>query len=147
MKDSLENEWLYNSELYELELNTDMVVLSACETGIGELQRGEGIISLARGFSYAGAKSIISVNDQQTPELMKEFYHNLNNEYTKDEALRKTKLKYIRTSSNPEPFFWAAFIPIGDMSLIDFGQGWFIWFWILGAFMIFGLLVYFFGKG
>jgi CHAT domain-containing protein len=60
LDDDEENEILYNRDLYNLQLNADMVVLSACETGIGELQNAEGVISIARGFSYAGAKSIVS---------------------------------------------------------------------------------------
>ncbi len=145
-EDSLENEWLYNRELYELDLNADMVVLSACETGIGELQRGEGIISLARGFSYAGAKSIItslwSVNDQQTPELMKSFYAYLQKGESKDSALRKAKLDYLAKSTNPEPYFWASFISIGDMSPIELDSAWPWWGWALIAI---GALVLFFG--
>ncbi len=132
LEDSIENEWLYNRELYELELNADMVVLSACETGIGELQRGEGIISLARGFSYAGAKSIITslwnVNDKTTPELMNYFYSNLKKGHSKDQALREAKLTYISSSTpNPEPYFWAAFIPIGDMKPIKFQKNRYLW--------------------
>ncbi len=150
LEDSLENEWLYNRELYELELNADMVVLSACETGIGELQRGEGIISLARGFSYAGAKSIVtslwSVNDQQTPELMNGFYDYLKQGNDKDEALRNAKLDYLQNSSNPEPFFWAAFIPIGDMSPIDLDSGMPLWSWGLLGVLGIALLGFFFRK-
>jgi CHAT domain-containing protein/Tfp pilus assembly protein PilF len=139
LKDSIENEWLYNRELYDLELNADMVVLSACETGIGELQRGEGIISLARGFSYAGAKSIItslwSVDDAEAPVLMNSFYTYLKDGLSKDAALRQAKLDYIQTSTKPAPYYWATFIPIGDMSPIDFDQGdsisW-LW-WALGV--------------
>lgn len=135
LKDSLENEWLYNRELYDMELNADMVVLSACETGIGELQRGEGIISLARGFSYAGAKSIITslwaIDDQESPVLMNSFYNYLDEGMTKDAALRLAKLDYIGTSSKPQPYFWAAFIPIGDMQAISFENPTPWWFWVL----------------
>lgn len=145
-KDSIENEWLYNRELYELQLNADMVVLSACETGIGELQRGEGIISLARGFSYAGAKSIItslwSVNDKQTPELMKHFYTNLKAGQSKDAALRQAKLTYLESSTNPEPYFWAAFIPIGDMTPIELSAGFPVWGWWGIAFGILLLFIW-----
>ena len=146
LEDSIENEWLYNRELYELELNADMVVLSACETGIGELQRGEGIISLARGFSYAGAKSIItslwSVNDKTTPELMNYFYTNLKDGMTKDKALREAKLSYINsTTPNPEPYFWAAFVPVGDMQPIEFQQDRTIWLWM--GLTSFGLIILF----
>lgn len=135
--DSTENERLYNSELYNLPINAEMVVLSACETGIGELQRGEGIISLARGFSYAGAKSIITslwkVNDKSSRDLMEDFYKNINDGMTKDAALRKAKLDYLENASNYEPFYWAAFIPIGDMSPIELNSGFSYWWLVLVA--------------
>jgi len=126
--DTLENELLYNRDLYNLRLNADMVVLSACETGIGELQQGEGIISLARGFSYAGAKSIVtslwSVNDGSTKELMESFYTYLKEGLSKDAALRQAKLDYIDNNPHLEahPFYWAAFVPIGDMQPIEFSS-------------------------
>ncbi len=146
LEDSLENEWLYNRELYNLDLNADLVVLSACETGIGELQRGEGIISLARGFSYAGAKSIVtslwSVNDQSTKVLMESFYRNLVKGMAKDEALRQAKLDYL--ADHPElgqaPFFWAAFIPVGDMAPVELTSQtpWFVWVvGVIGLFVLF----------
>ena len=136
--DDIENEWLYNSELYNLNLNADMVVLSACETGIGELKRGEGIISLARGFSYAGAKSIITslwnVNDLSSKLLMEKFYQNLNLGMPKDEALRQAKLAYMKdpnlADSQRAPFYWAAFIPVGDMTQIKF-QNNNHWYWMM----------------
>ena len=68
------SELLYVRDLYHHPLNADMVVLSACETGIGKIYQGEGVISLARAFMYAGAKSIITtlwkVNDRTTTQLM-----------------------------------------------------------------------------
>ncbi|MFK8104135.1 MAG: CHAT domain-containing protein [Saprospiraceae bacterium] len=123
-KDTMENELLHVKDLYNLKLNADMVVLSACETGLGKLQKGEGITSLARGFSYAGAKSIIttlwSVNDQKTADLMEQFYRNIKMGNDKAEALRQAQLNYIEQNRNEHshPFFWAAFIPIGDMKPI-----------------------------
>ena len=146
--DSLENEWLYNRELYNLKLNADMVVLSACETGIGELQRGEGIISLARGFSYAGAKSIIttlwSVDDKSTMRLMENFYANLKSGQSKDAALRQAKLDYLKTSRDigDEPYFWAGFIPVGDMSPVELDGGWRNW-WVYGLVSL-GALIFLF---
>ncbi len=123
-KDSIENEIVYMRDLYTLQLNADMVVLSACETGIGELQKGEGIISLARGFTYAGAKSIItslwSVEDKCTKDIMISFYKYLDQGLTKDAALRQAKLDYINdeqtTHVDAHPFYWSPFIGIGDMS-------------------------------
>lgn len=121
-KDSIQNQLLYVRDLYNLTLNADMVVLSACETGIGKLQRGEGIISLARAFAYAGAKSIVtslwSVNDAKTKDLMLLFYKYLKKGKSKDAALRQAKLDFIDKNTNPNahPFFWAGFIGIGDMT-------------------------------
>ena len=122
IKDSIENELLYVRELYNLSLNADMVVLSACETGLGEIQRGEGIISLARAFSYAGAKSIITtlwqVNDQKTKILMIDFYKYLRRGLPKQEALWRAKLDFMRKTSS-DPYFWAGFIGIGNMMPIQ----------------------------
>ena len=124
VKDSFENEFLYNRDLYNLNLNAEMVVLSACETGIGELKKGEGIISLASGFSAAGAKSIIttlwSINDVKTKELMIDFYDHILDGKSKDNALRDAKLDFISQNKNKaHPFYWSAFIPIGDMDPIE----------------------------
>lgn len=129
---------LYTRELYNLSLDAEMVVLSACETGIGELQRGEGIISLARGFSYAGAKSIItslwSVNDKATMEVMELFYRHIKAGKAKDEALRLAKLEYLANSVNAAPFYWAGFIPIGDMAPITLQPWWKpLWIWGLNG--------------
>ncbi len=146
-KDNMENEFLYNRDLYNIQLNADMVVLSACETGIGELQKGEGIISLARGFSYAGAKSIVttlwSINDEKTKELMLNFYTQLKDGKSKDAALRQAKLNFIeKYSHNANPFFWAAFIPIGDMESIRFSSST-ICVYIIGfALLLLGFLLY-----
>ena len=114
---------LYARGLYNLSLNADLVFLSACETGIGKLQRGEGIVSLARAFAYAGAKSIVTtlwkVNDEKARELTIAFYTQLKAGKRKDEALRQAKLSYLEKEKGrgqgAHPFFWAGFIGIGDM--------------------------------
>lgn len=113
-------EKMYVKDIYNLSLNADMVVLSACETGIGQLQRGEGIISLARAFAYAGAKSIVTtlwqVDDARTSRLMQHFYKNLQQGMTKGEALWHAKRTlFAGKKDNAHPFFWAGFIPVGDM--------------------------------
>lgn len=135
--DSVENELLFNNELYNLQLNADLVVLSACETGIGELQRGEGIISLARGFSQAGAKSIVTslwnVNDQSSRLLMEYFYDHLKEGKPKHQALRQAKLDYREQhpSLGRSPYYWAAFVPVGDTSPLKLsGAAWGpLWIW------------------
>ncbi len=123
-KDSIENEFLYVRDIYNTQLNADLVFLSACETAQGELQRGEGIISLARAFAYAGAKSIITtlwqVDDAATKDISIDFYKNLKKGFTKDVALRQAKLRHIKSakSAQKHPFFWAAMIGIGDMGAV-----------------------------
>ncbi|MCP4439741.1 MAG: CHAT domain-containing protein, partial [Aureispira sp.] len=123
--DSIENEFLYVRDLYNMELNADMVVLSACETGLGELRKAEGVISLARGFSYAGAKSIFttlwSVNDQATYRIVEAFYKHLKEGKPKDEALHLAKVDFIESSNNltAHPFLWSPFILVGDMSPVE----------------------------
>ncbi|WP_298515063.1 CHAT domain-containing protein [uncultured Kordia sp.] len=146
--DSLENNQLYVRELYNLNLDADMVVLSACETGIGELKKGEGVISLARAFTYAGARSTITslwnVNDAQTTKLMTLFYNNLKEGMTKDEALHKAKLHYIESEDLAAPYFWAAFIPAGNMDAIQFSENTQKYYIIGGclAFLLLGFGIY-----
>lgn len=112
---------LYVKDLYNLQVNADMVVLSACETGLGELQRGEGVISLARAFAYAGAKSVITslwkVNDERTKQLMVGFYERLLIGDAKQSALCKAKKEYLKNAGEEgaHPYYWAGFIGIGDM--------------------------------
>ena len=121
-KDSLDNELLYVRDIYNLSLNADLVVLSACETGIGELKRGEGIVSLSRAFAYAGAKSMVTtlwdVNDKSTKYIMEGFYRQLRKGQPKDKALWQAKIDYFTRAKDElaHPYFWSAFIPIGDMS-------------------------------
>ena len=99
--DSLENEnVLYVSELYSQSIPADLVVLSACETGIGELKSGEGLIGLTRGFMHAGAKSVLTslwnINDAQSPKIFSHFYKNIKDGMGKSQALQQAKLSYIR---------------------------------------------------
>ena len=105
--------------LYAMQLNANLVVLSACETGIGKIEKSEGAISLARGFYYAGAHSVItslwSVDDESTAQLFGSFYSDIkDNGYSK--ALRQSKLEYLNSSiSNNKysPYYWAGFVYIG----------------------------------
>ncbi len=109
---------LHLSEIYNLDVNADLVVLSACETGLGQIAKGEGIIGMTRGFLYAGARNLLvslwQVNDQTTADLMVDFYTEMLEDGGKVKALRRAKLALI--SNNPEyakPFYWAPFILIG----------------------------------
>lgn len=121
IKDSIENEFLYARELYNLSLNADMVVLSACETGVGEIYQGEGIMSLARAFTYSGAKSVITtlwqVNDEKSKILMIDFYKYLRRGLPKQEALWRAKQNFMKKTKS-DPYYWAGFIGIGNMDPI-----------------------------
>ncbi len=109
-------------EIYNLKLKSDMVVLSGCNTGSGKLQKGEGVMSLARAFLYAGCPSIImtlwNVEDVSSSAIMIEFYRNLKNGYTKDEALRRAKVSYIEQADplKAHPYFWLGYVSIGKQS-------------------------------
>lgn len=111
-------------ELYNCKLSAELVVLSACETGIGEEQRGEGVVSLARAFAFAGAKSIVSslwsVNDQSTMLVMDDFYAQLKSGKRKNLALNAAKQHYLEQypGKTSHPFFWAGFVAVGDMSAL-----------------------------
>lgn len=118
------NDSLKLHELYTYKNNADLVVLSACETNLGKLKKGEGILSLARGFFYSGSNSVISslwnVNDNATSFLMKNFYQNLTNNQTKAKALNNAKRKYLKEHSLSEkaPYYWASFVLIGDTNIV-----------------------------
>jgi CHAT domain-containing protein/lipopolysaccharide biosynthesis regulator YciM len=111
---------LYSGEIYNLRLNADLVVLSACETGLGKIQKGEGIIGLTRALLYAGTRNIIvsiwKVTDESTSDLMVDFYKNSlagKVQLSYSEALRNAKLKMIRERKYAHPLYWSPFILIG----------------------------------
>ena len=139
-------EFLYAFELLDLTTDLNLVVLSACQTGYGKFQRGEGIMSLARAFTYAGAKSTVmslwKVPDESTAMIMVAFYKHLKSGMRKDDALRQAKLDYLDNTNEPElrhPFYWAGFIAQGDMSPIDFGDRKNSLWWIIGGMVFIGL--------
>lgn len=102
-------------EIFSLNLQANLVVLSACETGLGKLSNGDEMIGLTRAFIYAGTPSIVTtlwkVNDRASYELMKEFYQHLK-AGKKSEALRQAQLKTMQEF--PEPFYWAAYQLTGE---------------------------------
>tara|TARA_R110002033_G_scaffold79931_1_gene130923 strand:- start:41766 stop:44621 length:2856 start_codon:yes stop_codon:yes gene_type:complete len=112
---------LYVKDLYNYQINADMVTLSACQTGFGKLQKGEGMLSLARGFNYAGVPSIVTtlwkINDQSTSEIMKSFYKNLSDGLSKKEALRQAKLSYLNSNGDAflrHPYYWSGIVITGN---------------------------------
>jgi CHAT domain-containing protein/tetratricopeptide (TPR) repeat protein len=109
-------------EIYNMNFKCRLAVLSACNSGSGQLAKGEGVMSLSRAFLYAGCPSILmtlwSVEDESSANLMIDFYKYLLNGYTKDEALRKAKLKYIQTADplHAHPYYWLGYVSIGDQN-------------------------------
>ena len=133
-----EQNHLYVDQLYGLRLNADLVVLSACESGIGEYEQGEGVVGLARGFTYAGAKSVIStlwtVNDSKAYQLVNTFYAHLKEGMEIDLALQKAKIEFINSHPHDEahPYYWSAYVQVGKTEAI-WNSGWlngFVW-WIV----------------
>lgn len=114
-----QNGYLGLNEIYNLNWPAELVVLSACETGIGKEIKGEGLIALTRGFMYAGAARVVAslwkVNDRATAVLMEEFYHEmLVNKSTPAAALRAAQLKLSRHPRWGNPHFWAGFVLQGE---------------------------------
>ncbi len=109
---------LYTGEIYNLKLNADLVTLSACETGLGKISKGEGVIGLSRALVYAGAQNMIvsfwSVADDSTSELMKDFYGRmLNNPSMKfSDNLRASK-RVLINGDYAAPYYWAPFVLLG----------------------------------
>ncbi|MGA9773303.1 MAG: CHAT domain-containing tetratricopeptide repeat protein [Blastocatellia bacterium] len=114
-----ENGFLLAHEIYNLRLPAELVVLSACETGLGKQIRGEGVIGLTRGFMYAGAKRVVvslwSVDDEATKELMVAFYKGMLKEAMRPTAaLRAAQIKMWKQKQWQAPYYWAAFVLQGE---------------------------------
>lgn len=106
-------------EIYDLKLGANLVVLSACETGVGAEQRGEGLLSLARGFFHAGASQVVmslwKVDDDSTAELMQRFYRQLFEEGSPTAlALARAQRELLESGQYQEPYHWAGFVFSGD---------------------------------
>lgn len=115
--DPREDGFLQVREIHNLRLKANLIVLSACQTGRGKLEKGEGVMGLPRVFFYAGARSVLStlwkLNDESTAEFMNSFYNYLSQGENIAQALRLAKLK-ILNSKFYHPFYWAAFVLNGD---------------------------------
>jgi CHAT domain-containing protein len=147
-----DQEILY-SELYNLHINPNLVVLSACETGIGKLYKSEGAMSIARGFQYAGAQNLLfslwKVNDYTTSVFMTDFYRNVKNNDSFFEANAKAKKDFLDDKTIPNakksPYYWSAFVYYGTLEKNENSN---YWIYILSFIAIIGLvlLVYYFKK-
>jgi CHAT domain-containing protein len=143
-----DQEILY-SELYNLNINPDLVVLSACETGIGKLYKAEGAMSVARGFQFAGAQNLLfslwKVNDYTTSVFMGNFYQNIKNDVPYFEASTNAKLSFLQDKSIPNakksPYYWSSFVYYGSISAEEKSTNYI--FYIISLLTVIGLFLIF----
>lgn len=134
---------LYASEINNLNLSADMVFLSACQTNIGKYFKGEGLMSLARAFTFAGAKSIVaslwSIDDMQTKYIVEQTYQSLKDGQPKHLALQTAKQHFLANAQqiHAHPYYWSGLILIGDeVSLNIKKPPSVIWMILIGLFIL-----------
>jgi len=144
--DRAEDGFVQMREIYNLKLNAELVTLSACQTGLGQFIRGEGIEGLNRAFFFAGSSSVLmslwAVNDQATYQLMERFYSYLRASKQIDSSLRKAKLEMIASGAVSHPYYWAGFIVSGKSDQVVFPNN--FWKWLLyggSSLLVGGLLI------
>lgn len=139
LRDSLEDNYLHAAEIYATQINADMIVLSACNSGLGFFNQGEGIMSLSRAFSYAGSPSVMhslwNAQDKVTSQIMVSFYQGLEEGKTKAEALRDAKLAYLESAHGAylHPYYWSAFVINGNYEAVDFDESGYTYVWFIGG--------------
>ncbi len=137
-----EDNTLHTFELYNMNLDADLAVLSACNTGAGKISDGEGIMSLGKAFQYAGVNSVLlsqwEVSDAVAPVIIEAFYKYLKEGQNKAEALRSAKLDFLRSSNNitSKPYYWGSFFILGNIESVSFKTNNQRWFWLLGISLI-----------
>ncbi len=143
-KNSTDDGYLNTYEIYNMKLNARLAVLSACETGTGKLQKGEGVMSMARGFIFAGCPSIVmtlwQIEDKSGVQIMEDFYNYLSKGKRKDIALRMAKLKHLENSDplTAHPHFWLGYVCIGDPeALYTSNEVYFVIFLLLIVILVF----------
>ncbi|CAH8281299.1 CHAT domain-containing protein [Mariniflexile fucanivorans] len=120
---SFYDDTMFLNELYSLDINPNLVVLSACETGIGVLYKGEGAMSMARGFQYAGTENLLftlwQINDLSTSQIMQSFYKNYSDSQSAFFANHQSKIDYLENKSisnaKKSPYYWSSFVYYGKL--------------------------------
>ncbi len=124
--DSIEDGFLNAYEIYNLEIPSQLIVLSACNTGYGKISEGEGVMSLSRAFMYAGCNSILmslwSARDKPTQEIVTDFFEKIKKGYDKDEALQQAKRSFLQLADpiQRHPAMWATLVLSGNCDSIRF---------------------------
>ncbi|PVW17355.1 CHAT domain-containing protein [Marixanthomonas spongiae] len=143
--------FLYTYQIYNCDLSSDLAILTACETGKPSYQAGEGMISLAHAFAYAGSESILTslwkIDEQSSAEIIAAFYDNLQNGLAKDQALKEAKLAYLSKAEGRTlaPLYWGGLAIMGNTATIELPQNGFSWYIYAGiavlAFCLFFFLL------
>lgn len=149
-EDQQDDGFLELGEIVQLGLNSELVVLSSCRSGLGRVDAAEGIIGMQKAFFEAGSKSVVvtlwDVNDKYTSYFMKEFYEQLASGKSKSEALREAKLQFIKDYS-ANPYYWSAFILSGNPSVIKLQEATsFTVLHVLGILLLIGFVYYIMKK-
>lgn len=142
--DSAGSNLLFVSDIYNSSFPTELIVLSACQTASGQLYRGEGLLSIAQAFQFAGAQSFVAslwnVDDRRTPALMESFFIKLWQKIPKNEALTQAKINYLMAHKglDAHPCFWAGLLLSGnEKPLTQVGKQY--WWWLGVAMMAIGV--------
>jgi hypothetical protein len=136
---------LHVYELYNMHLQSNLAVLSGCDTGNGKLQKGEGVLSLSRAFKAAGCPNIVmsqwKADDLSCKIIMTSFLENLKKGMEKDEALKVARSSYLKSALDEKahPYYWATFLLIGDDAPIHFGDK-NQWWWLVGGLFLAGFI-------
>ncbi len=151
--DTSDNEfdgYLHAYEIYELDLRAQLAVLSACRTGTGKNDEGEGVRSLGYGFAYAGCPSLVmslwSIDEKVSAEIIEGFYHHLAAGMPKHLALRQAKLDHLEHARDELdlPYYWAGLVLVGDVSPVQLDSGWqgYAWWVGIALFLILSVLIW-----
>ena len=149
-KDTVNDNFLHNFEIYNMNIPAQMVVLSACNTGVGKLIDGEGVMSMSRAFTYAGIQSVVMTQwpaeDQSSSEIMQSFYRYLADGKAKDEALRLAKLDYLDNAHplKKNPYYWNNFIISGQVQPLQIKRDYTYLWWIAIVGISLAVLIVFF---
>ncbi len=135
-------------ELLGIRIQSPLVVLNACNTGSGKMEPGEGVLSMARGFQYAGVNSMITtlwpVEDRSSTRIMSSFYKYLKSGTSKTESMRLARIDYLNECKVAEssPYFWAAHIVLGEDTPLQYRPNYLVWIWLIVAgLLLSGLLL------
>lgn len=147
--EAYDENWLYAYEIYDIDLSSNLAILTACETGKPTYQAGEGAISLAHAFNYAGSESILTsmwnIDEVSSTQIVGYFYDFLAKGQPKDEALKNAKLQYLSTAEGraAAPQYWAGLVLVGDTAPIQFQHTLNpVWWWIAGLVLLASILMF-----